>query len=200
MSVSRSTAQSSAWNATGQDLSPERTIPAGSPTGPVSVLFVCLGNICRSTMAEAVFRSRAASHHRLAYVDSCGTGAYHEDDPPDPRTMKVLRDHGIKDYTHAARKLRMSDFTQFDYILAMDRQNLHDIKHLKQRALKKDIGIDESGMGRVMLFGDFGGKAGEEVVDPYYGSRDGFAVAYDQMKRFSEGFIAQILDHLGDKK
>ena len=151
-------------------------------------------------MAEAIFRAMASSHHRLAYVDSCGTGAYHEGDDPDPRTMKALRDNAIMDYKHAARKIRMSDFIQFDYILAMDRDNLRNLQALKQRAVDKDIGIDEKGMGQVMLFGDFGGQKGEQVGDPYYGARDGFTIAYGQMKRFSEGFIEQILDYDKDGK
>ena len=151
-------------------------------------------------MAEAVFKSMAQSHHRVAYVDSCGTGAYHAGDSPDPRTMRVLRDHGIDGYTHAARKIRANDFVQFDYILAMDRENLHDLQTLKDRAVEKEIGVGEAGMGQVILFGDFGGRKGEQVVDPYYGAKDGFAIAYEQMKRFSKGFIAQVLDHKTDRK
>ena len=151
-------------------------------------------------MAEAVFKSMAQSHRRLAYVDSCGTGAYHEGDSPDPRTMKVLRDHGIEGYAHAARKIHANDFLQFDYILAMDRENLHNLQSLKRRAVKKDIGVDETGMGQVVLFGDFGGRKGEQVVDPYYGAGEGFSIAYEQMKRFSEGFIAEILEHETDGK
>ena len=194
MSASQSTPQSSAWNLAKFDMSPEREIKAEKPQGPVSVLFVCLGNICRSPMAEAVFKSKAQSHHRLAYVDSCGTGAYHTGDSPDPRTMKVLRDHGINGYTHHARKIQVSDFVQFDYILAMDRDNLRTLQNLKIGAGGKEVGVDEAGMGKVMLFGDFGSRKGEQVGDPYYGARDGFTVAYEQMKRFSEGFITQVLE------
>lgn len=198
MAASRSTPQSSAWNAAGQQQSPERLIVAGKPTGPVSVLFVCLGNICRSPMADAVFRSLTKSNSRCAYIDSAGTGAYHEGDSPDPRTISTLEDHGILDYDHAARKILITDFATFDYIIAMDKDNLHDLQRLKQRAVKKDIGIGEDGMGKVMLFGDFGGKKGEQVIDPYYGARDGFSVAYEQMVRFSKGFIAQELDSKKD--
>ncbi|KAK2020527.1 phosphotyrosine protein phosphatases I, partial [Colletotrichum zoysiae] len=75
---------------------------------PVSVLFVCLGNICRSTMAEGVFRNIAQKppyKGLIAKVDSCGTAAYHVGDPPDSRTMATLEDHGITDYRHAGRKV-----------------------------------------------------------------------------------------------
>ncbi len=162
-------------------------------TPPISVLFVCLGNICRSPMAEAVFRSlTCVDHPHIANIDSAGTGAYHAGDPPDPRTMSTLEDNHIVDYDHAARKVRSSDFTTFDYVLAMDEENLHDLQRLRQRILGKDRATQ--GMGKVVLFGDFGGRPGEEVVDPYYGARNGFEVAYEQMVRFSKGFIEKVLD------
>lgn len=161
-------------------------------TPSISVLFVCLGNICRSPMAEAVFRSlTGANHPHIATIDSAGTGAYHAGDSPDPRTMSTLEDNHIVDYDHAARKVRNSDFTTFDYILAMDKENLHDLQRLRQRVLGKDGAAQE--MGKVVLFGDFGGRKGEEVVDPYYGARSGFEIAYEQMVRFSEGFIEKVL-------
>lgn len=88
----------------------------------------------------------------------------------------------------------MSDFVQFDYILAMDRDNLRNLQNLKTKAEEKDVGVGGGRLGQVMLFGDFGEKKGEQVGDPYYGARDGFTIAYEQMKRFSEGFIAQVLE------
>lgn len=161
---------------------------------PISVLFICLGNICRSPMAEAVFRSlTSVDHPHVATIDSAGTGAYHAGDCPDPRTMSTLEENHILNYDHAARKVRNSDFTTFDYILAMDKENLHDLQRLRQRVLGK--GGETQGTGKVVLFGDFGGgRQGEEVVDPYYGARNGFEVAYEQMVRFSKGFIEEVLD------
>lgn len=144
-------------------------------------------------MAEAVFRSLTSSGHpRIATIDSAGTGAYHAGDSPDPRTMSTLEDNNILDYDHAARKVRSSDFTTFDYILAMDKENLHDLQRVRQRTMGRNGGGQE--MGKVVLFGDFGGRKGEEVVDPYYGARNGFEVAYEQMVRFSKGFIEEVLD------
>jgi len=161
----------------------------------ISILFVCLGNICRSPMAEAVFRSLSANHPKISSIDSAGTGAaYHAGDPPDPRTISTLEDNGIVDCDHDARNVHSSDFTMFDYILAMDEENLHDLEHTKHRLIQKEPGIAQSGMGKVMLFGDFGGMKGERVDDPYYGARNGFELAYEQMVRFSKGFIAQVLD------
>jgi hypothetical protein len=91
----------------------EKTATMSSPE-PISVLFVCLGNICRSTMAEGVFRSIVSKppyQSLINVVDSCGTGAYHTGDSPDSRTMSTLGDNGITDYEHAARKVCCIPFT-----------------------------------------------------------------------------------------
>ncbi|KAF2786619.1 phosphotyrosine protein phosphatases I, partial [Melanomma pulvis-pyrius CBS 109.77] len=164
---------------------------------PVSVLFVCLGNIGRSTMAEGVFQSltqppAGPSHPLISHIDSCGTGAYHVGDGPDSRTMSTLKDHGITTYRHRARKFHTKDFSEFDYILAMDDDNLEDLLALRAREVKRRKA--DEGVGTVMLFGAFGGKTrkggrGEEVQDPYYGGRDGFETAYEQSVRFSRAFV-----------
>jgi low molecular weight phosphotyrosine protein phosphatase len=165
----------------------------------VSILFVCLGNICRSPMAEGVFRSltafnTASAHPLISRIDSCGTGAYHAGDNPDPRTMSVLRAHGITDYKHAARKVRVpQDFEEFDYVLAMDGMNVQDL-----RALVGRKGAGE-GKARLALFGDFGGRKGEEVQDPYYGGGKGFEVAFEQLERFGRGLLEVIEDEAGNK-
>ena len=166
----------------------------------VSVLFVCLGNICRSTMAEGVFRSLtsfndpSAAHPLISRVDSCGTGAYHAGDNPDPRTMAVLKSHGITDYKHKARKVRVpQDFEEFDYVLAMDGMNVQDLK-----AMVKRKGCDQ-GKAKMCLFGDFGGRKGEEVEDPYYGGGKGFEVAFEQLERFGRGLLEVIEKEAGEK-
>ncbi|KAF2743751.1 low molecular weight phosphotyrosine protein phosphatase, partial [Sporormia fimetaria CBS 119925] len=160
----------------------------------VSVLFVCLGNICRSTMCEAVFASLTTSHPLISTIDSCGTGAYHIGSPPDPRTMSTLRAHNITSYKHSARQFQTQDFSDFDYIFAMDEDNLEHLERLRKREVKKR-GLSEEGVGKVMLFGVFGekkGKRGEEVVDPYYGEDDGFERAFEQAVRFSRGFLGEL--------
>ena len=110
--------------------------------------------------------------------------------------MSTLQDNGILDYKHSARKVQREDFDTFDYILAMDNENAHDLLRLKTRLIKnKHAGSSKDKLSaKVMLFGDFGGKKGEQVADPYYGATNGFAIAYEQMVRFSNGFIAQVLD------
>ncbi|KAI9782636.1 MAG: hypothetical protein M1816_001750 [Peltula sp. TS41687] len=143
-------------------------------------------------MAEGVFRHLTRSNPAIGMVDSCGTAAYyHTDSPPDPRTMSVLEENGITEYTHRARTIESSDFTNFDYVLVMDKSNLVDVRKLQKRASGRGSGGAEKA-GKVMLFGDFGGAKGEVVTDPYYGRRDGFSVAYEQMVRFSRGFIQQV--------
>ena len=162
---------------------------------PVSILFVCLGNICRSPMAEAVFRHLThPSHPLVSTVDSAGTGAYHTGSAPDPRTMKVLRKNGVTGYTHAARMVTLQDFETFDWILAMDEDNLADLMAERRRAAEKAAkrGNGEVRLGRVVLFGEWGGRKGEEVADPYYGGDNGFDVAYEQMLRFGKGFLKGI--------
>lgn len=143
-------------------------------------------------MAEAVFRSLTTSHPRVVRIDSAGTGAYHTGDSPDPRTMSTLEDHGIVDYRHGARIVQASDFADFDYVLAMDRNNLRDLQRSRDRWAAKNGGDKAVATGQLMLFGDFGGRKGEEVIDPYYGARNGFEVAHEQMVRFSKGFMLQV--------
>ena len=105
--------------------------------------------------------------------------------------MAILEDNGITDYDHEARKVHSNDFTNFDFILAMDRRNLYDLQTIERRVASR-TGTD-SKIAKVMLFGDFGGERGEEVGDPYFGAIDGFEIAYDQLTRFSKGFIEKAL-------
>lgn len=170
-------------------------------------------------MAEGVFRNVASAHPAIGEIDSAGTGAYHTDEPPDPRTMSTLRRHGITTYTHAARKVNQDDFVKFDYLLAMDKYNLRDlldereyvIKTLRKKADPKSaakntraateaaIGAHgaEAKVAEVRLFGDFGKGGvlhdrvggGEVVQDPYYGGVNGFEDVYQQVVRFSQGFL-----------
>ncbi|KAI8965205.1 phosphotyrosine protein phosphatases I [Daldinia sp. FL1419] len=165
----------------------------------ISVLFVCLGNICRSTMAEGVFRSIVKDQSSPYYnlidrVDSCGTGGYHTGDEPDSRTMSTLEDHGITNYTHTARKLRDSDFRDFDYIFAMDNSNLADLMRWRDRSRNLS-----NSKAQVMLFGEYSGTGRKEVVqDPYYDGNDAFERAYQQCKRFATNFLEQKFPGVGN--
>ncbi|OGM41210.1 low molecular weight phosphotyrosine protein phosphatase [Aspergillus bombycis] len=182
-----------------------KTAPSGRQ---VNVLFVCLGNICRSPMAEGVFRNMAASHPLIDEIDSAGTGAYHTHEPPDSRTMSTLRQHGIKNYNHAARKVTKEDFLTFDYLMAMDKHNLRDLLDVRdsvQASLSKSKKAAK--VAEVRLFGDFGAGGvlhervggGEVVQDPYYGGVNGFEEVYQQVVRFSRGFLDYLEKNQGDE-
>ncbi|KAM3459703.1 hypothetical protein MY5147_008406 [Beauveria neobassiana] len=161
----------------------------------ISVLFVCLGNICRSTMAEGIFRHLAQKPEwkdKIGRIDSCGTAAYHTGDSPDDRTMATLEENGITDYHHSARRFATSDFEKFDYIFAMDRSNLSDLVRLQRG--------NPDAKARVMLFGEYSGAGKAEIVnDPYYGGDAGFKRAFEQCTRFSQNFLADVVDGGGEK-
>ncbi|KEF62727.1 uncharacterized protein A1O9_00700 [Exophiala aquamarina CBS 119918] len=157
----------------------------------ISVLFVCLGNICRSPMAEGVFRSLTKTNPRIAQIDSAGTGAYHTLDPPDDRTMATLRKHKITDYDHGARQVLGVDFDRFDYIFAMDQHNLRDLQRVQRRVESRG----QKSRAKLMLFGEYGGgKRPEEVSDPYYGANNGFDTVFEQVSRFSNHFLKEVVD------
>jgi len=102
----------------------------------------------------------------------------------------------VTKYRHAARKVAAEDFETFDWIFAMDSDNLDDLHSMRDRAKRKRAknGAHEGQKegGKIALFGDWGGRKGEEVIDPYYGADDGFAIAYEQMVRFTDGFLKHL--------
>lgn len=154
---------------------------------PVRVLFVCLGNICRSPTAEGVFRAavaRAGLSDRIE-TDSAGTGAWHVGKPPDSRARAEAAARGIELDDLRARQVQAADFTAFDYVLAMDTQNLRDLE-----ALFRDSGAQ--GQAPV-LFLDFAPhQSRREVPDPYYGGEDGFRDVFDLCAEAAEGLLKHI--------
>lgn len=145
----------------------------------VKVLFVCLGNICRSPLAEGIFRfkvkERGLSH--LFHIDSCGTADYHIGEKPDSRSLANAKKNGL-DYMHRGRQLKVSDFKEFDYIFPMDDLNLKDVLAMKPEGAKAEVmkmrSLDDE-------------EKGSDVPDPYYGGENGFQLVFD------------ILDHSSDK-
>ena len=154
----------------------------------VKVLFVCLGNICRSPTAEGVF------HHLVekrglggqVTVDSAGTGAWHIGSPPDRRAQAAARQRGIDLSGQRARQAKTGDFHRFDYILAMDADN--------HRNLAKMCPPGEE--HRLHLFLDFAPKLKtSDVPDPYYGGDGGFEAVLDMIEAASEGLLADIQEN-----
>lgn len=148
-----------------------------------SVLFVCLGNICRSPTAEAVFRTRAAAAGLDVAIDSAGTGAWHVGAMPDERAQAAGRARGYDLTSIRARQVVEDDYKMFDLVLAMDHDNLAT---LKSRAPKDRH-------GRIRLFLDFAPEARLNAVpDPYYGGDDGFEEVLDLIETASDGLVAHL--------
>ena len=157
----------------------------------ISVLFVCLGNICRSPLAEGVFR-HTLDREGLAdrfHVDSAGTGAWHVGESPDLRSMRTAASRGVTLGGHA-RQVRPEDLSRFDYIVAMDQSNLEDLQELQ-----RGVG-GEAALYLLREFDPEGGP-GAEVPDPYYGGPSGFDDVFDMVERSSEGLLRHILEESG---
>ena len=135
----------------------------------VRVLFVCLGNICRSPLAEAAFRAEAARIGLDATADSAGTGDWHRGEPPDRRAIAAARRNGV-DISHLrARQVRPEDFGSFDLIVALDRDNLADLKALRPVEGHAELSL---------LLDHVPGREGQAVADPYYGGDSHFDITW----------------------
>jgi protein-tyrosine phosphatase len=146
----------------------------------VKVVFVCLGNICRSPMAEGVFKHlvKEAGLQDKIHVDSCGTGGWHIGEAPHVGTQKVLAKHGV-DYQHQARQLHQVDFDEADYLIAMDSDNLRDIMR---------TGSSGAEVAKLLDFAK--GIEEADVPDPYYTGR--FDEVYELVLAGSKGLLAHI--------
>lgn len=152
----------------------------------IKVLFVCLGNICRSPLAEGVFR-RLVGDEGVAErfeVDSAGTSSYHTGETPDARATKVARGRGVE-LAGQARQLTGDDITRFDYLIVMDTDNLAEVERLADR-LKPGAELH--------LLREFDPESGGEieVPDPYYGGPQGFERVHDIVERSCRGLLEHI--------
>jgi protein-tyrosine phosphatase len=148
------------------------------------VLFVCLGNICRSPLAEGVFRhlvrdKDVAEHYE---IDSAGTGGWHVGERPDRRSAEVARRNGVA-LDGEARQVVPEDFERFDWIIAMDRSNLRDLESMRRRQDR----------AKLQLLRDFDPEPGNrDVPDPYYGGPDGFEKVYAMVHRSSTALLDRL--------
>lgn len=154
----------------------------------IRVLFVCLGNICRSPTAEAVFAHhvRAQRLEHLIECDSAGTSAYHSGEAPDRRAAQAARSRGYDMSALRARQVSEDDFERFDLLLAMDYNNLAE---LRNRA-------DATHQHKLKLFLEYGDGEEQEVPDPYYGGREGFDHVLDLVENASIGLLQHLRGRL----
>ena len=152
----------------------------------VSILFVCMGNICRSPTAQGVFEQlvRQRGLTEFISIDSAGTHAYHIGESPDRRSQAAAADRGVDLSSQRARQVVSDDFERFDYVLAMDQSNLRELQRLARPAQR----------ARARLFMEFAQRWSErEVPDPYYGGSGGFDRVLDMVEDASAGLLEHLL-------
>ncbi|MDT8387559.1 MAG: low molecular weight protein-tyrosine-phosphatase [Thiogranum sp.] len=155
----------------------------------ISVLFICMGNICRSPTAQGVFTRLVedAQLSHLIQIDSAGTHAYHVGNPPDERATQAAARRGIDLSPQRARRVEVADFERFDYLLAMDRSNLEDLL----------IECPEPHQQKLRLFLDFADQPSQQdVPDPYYGGPQGFERVLDLVEEAAQGLLQDIRSRL----
>lgn len=152
----------------------------------VSILFVCLGNICRSPLAEGIFRHIVVERklQRQFSIDSCGLGNWHEGSPPHDESIRVAEIHGISIGDQVARQITRDDFLRFDLFVAMDKENRRDLKRMNINDENEIVCLREYDSDR----------GGLDVPDPYYGGgRDGFERVFEIIYRCSEKLLDELL-------
>jgi len=157
----------------------------------LSILFVCLGNICRSPMAEGAFRARAAVAGLRAFTDSVGTAAYHVGESPDPRAIDVAQSNGIDISGTRGRQLAEEDFNKFTHIVALDTANLAGIEARAPRGHKAQVSL---------LLDVFDDPKGASVADPYYGNARDFENCWSEISNAAQKLVMQLEQEMTDPK
>ncbi|MET0136837.1 MAG: low molecular weight protein-tyrosine-phosphatase [Sphingobium sp.] len=148
-----------------------------------SVLFVCLGNICRSPLAEAALRAEAKKAGLDVHVDSAGTGDWHVGCAPDPRAQAVALRHGIDIGGYRGRQVKAADFRLFTHVFALDPDNLRDLRRIRPA----------DGTAHLCLLMDLvEGREGTGVTDPYHGDDAGFDITWDDVTRAARALVADL--------
>lgn len=148
-----------------------------------AILFVCLGNICRSPLAEAAFRKAADAAGMDAIADSAGTAAYHVDSAPDPRSVETAQKHGVDIRHYRGRQLESTDFTRFTHIFAMDHQNLRNIL----------AAAPSDSTAKIALLMDcVKGREGAAIADPYYDGEEHFGPTWEDVDAAAQALIATL--------
>lgn len=147
------------------------------------LLFVCLGNICRSPLAEAAMREAAARTGVALEIDSAGTGDWHVGKPPDPRAIATAARHGLDISGLRARQVVRDDFDHFDHVIALDGKNLRDLRRIAPSGSE----------GRLSLLLDHvAGREGQDVADPYFGDDAGFETAWRDVSAGANALLATL--------
>jgi len=164
----------------------DRTI---TKENPYKICFVCLGNICRSPTAEGIFQHLIdeRGYQPYFYIDSAGTSAYHIGEPANSKSRDVANKHGVE-LRSRARKFTVDDLEEFDMILAMDHENLNNIRQLDSRNQYSE---------KIALMRNFDPEPGDGAVpDPYYGGMDGFQHVFDVIKHSCENLLDELEENI----
>lgn len=148
-----------------------------------SILFVCLGNICRSPLAEAAFREEARRLKLDVIADSAGTGGWHIGAPPDPRAQAVALKNGVNISALRGRQVKPADFRRFTHLVAMDHENLANLRRLAPPDATAKLSL---------LLDHVEGRAGQAVADPYFGEDDGFDVTWADVTAGARALAAEL--------
>jgi protein-tyrosine phosphatase len=159
--------------------------PAPPAMTKPSILFVCLGNICRSPLAEAALRAEAQRSGLDVVVDSAGTGGWHAGEPPDHRAQAVARKHGVDISGLRARKVSREDFRRFTHILALDTENLRDLERLRPADSTAELSL---------LLDHVAGREGEAVADPWYGGPADFEVTWSDVTAAAKALVRELAE------